>query len=89
VISAGRFHERELPNAETEPAEIERTRQSRATRAVGWILVIANPLRIVQHGEKDDDDRVTAGRPRGEVEADRRNMSPVLLAVEHRHERGR
>ena len=53
------------------------------------VVVIADALRIVEHSEKNDDDRVTALRPRGEVEADRRHMTPVLLAVEHRAERGR
>jgi hypothetical protein len=89
VVSAGRLEERELLDRYAELCEADRACESRATGSVLRVVVIADALRIVEHREQDDDDRVAILRPRGKVEADRRHMTPVLLAVEHRPERRR
>ena len=47
VTFAGRFDERELFGADAEAAEIERTCETGAPRAVRWIVVVADPLGVV------------------------------------------
>jgi len=83
VTFAGRLDERELFGADAEAAELERTCESGAPRAVRWIVIVADPLSVVQDGEKNDGDHVAVGRPQSEVEADRGDVTPVILAVEH------
>ena len=52
-----------------------------------WIAVIADALGVVEDREQNDDGTVGVGRPRGEVETDRSDMPPVILAVEDRRQR--
>ena len=88
VASTRKFDEPELLVSNAESIEIERAYESRATRTVRWIAVVADPLRVVQDGEKSHNRRVALGSPLREVKADRRDVAPVILSV-NRVERGR
>ena len=89
MTPAGGFDQSELCSAESEPAKLERTCERRASRAMLRIVVVSDPSRIVEHGEEANDDRIALSRPLREVESDRCDVPPVILAVKDRVERRR
>jgi len=89
VTPAGGFHQSELCSAESEAAELERMHERRASCAVLRIVVVSDPSRIVEQREEANDDRIALSRPLCEVESDRCDVPPVILAVKARAERRR
>jgi len=89
VAPASGFDQSELCSAESEAAELKRMHERRASCAVLRIVVVSDPSRIVEQREEANDYWIALERALREVESDRCDMPPVILAVKDRVERGR